>query len=360
DGNLFYSPYSVSLALAMAYAGASGETDRQMADTLHFSLPQERLHPAFNALEQELDRRGQGASGTDGQGFRLNVVNSLWGQEDYRFLSEFLDLLAADYGAEMRRLDFAREERARKTINDWASQQTEGRIQELIPTGVLDAATRLVLVNAVYFNAAWARPFDPRATQDGVFHLLDGSWLTTPMMYQAASFAYADGPDYQAVVLPYDGYEIAMVILLPAQGQFEAVERSLDARRVKAVLQGLAERQVSLTLPRFEFESGFKLGAVLVEMGMPLAFTLQADFSGMTPDGELFISDVIHRATISVGEAGTEAAAATAGVMPPSAIPEDLVTLTVDRPFLFLIRDLQTGTVLFLGRVVDPTSSAAG
>jgi len=360
DGNVVYSPYSLSLALAMAYAGARGETEGQMASTLHFSLPQEQFHPAFNALDQELSRRGQGASGTEGRGFRLSIVNALWGQEDYQFLTEFLGLLAANYGAEMRRLDFAHEEKARNTINDWVSQQTEGQIQELIPTGVLDAATRLVLTNAVYFDAAWARQFDPRATRDSVFHLLDGSKVTTPMMHQAGSFAYAEGPDYQAVELPYDGYEIAMVILLPAQGQFEAVERSLDAGRVQATLEGLADGQVALTLPRFEFESRFDLGAALAAMGMPLAFTPQADFSRMTPDGELFISDVIHRATISVGEAGTEAAAATAGVMPPSAIPEDLVTVVVDRPFLFLIRDVQTGTVLFVGRVVDPTSSAAG
>jgi serpin B len=354
DGNLLTSPYSISLALAMAYAGARGETERQMAGTLHFRLPQERLHPAFNTLAQELDRRGQGAGGTDGRGFRLNVGNALWGQEDYQFLSQFLDLLAANYGAGMRRLDFAREEKARRTINDWVDQQTEGKIPELIPPGVLDATTRLVLTNAVYFNAAWARQFDPRATQDRAFHLLDGSSVSTPMMYQAASLAYTEGPDYQAVALPYDGYEIVMVILLPAQGQFEALESSLNAGRVEAMLEGLAERQVALTLPRFEFESGFELAAVLAALGMPQAFTLQADFSGMTPGGELFISDVIHRAAISVGEAGTEAAAGTAVVMPPSATQADLVRVVVDRPFLFFIRDLQTGTLLFLGRVVDP------
>jgi serpin B len=359
-GNLLYSPYSLSLALAMAYAGARGETEGQMAGTLHFSLPQERLHPAFNALDQELGRRGQGSGGTDGQGFRLNVVNALWGQEDYSFLSEFLDLLAANYGAEMRRLDFGREEKARKAINDWVNNQTGGRIQELVPTGALDASTRLVLTNAVYFNAAWARPFDPRATRDGAFHLFDGSAVTVPMMQQVAPLAYAEGQDYQALELPYDGHEIAMVILLPAQGQFEAFESALDARQIEAILEGLAERQVVLTLPRFEFEAGFKLGASLAAMGMPLAFVPQADFSGMTPGGELFVSDVIHRATISVGELGTEAAAATAGVMPPSAIPEDLVTVRGDRPFLFVIRDLQTGTTLFLGRVVDPSASLQG
>jgi serpin B len=354
DGNFSYSPYSISLALAMAYAGARGETERQMAGTLHFSLPQEQLHPAFNAVVQEMGSGGAG--GTDGQGFRLNVANALWGQDDYRFLPEFLDLLAANYGAEMRRLDF-RGEKARAAINDWVSQQTEGQIKELVSPDVLDASTRLVLTNAVYFNAAWARQFDPQRTQHGAFHLLDGGLVTARMMRQVGSLAYKEGPDYQAVQLPYEGHETAMVILLPAQGQFGAFEGSLDAGRVEAMLEGLTEREVALTVPRFEFESGFKLETALAAMGMPLAFTRQADFTGMTPRRELFIDDVIHGATISVGEAGTKATGATAVVVPATGAPLEPMTVTVDRPFLFMIRDLQTGTMLFVGRVVDPRGS---
>ncbi|MGD9317271.1 MAG: serpin family protein [Anaerolineae bacterium] len=356
DGNFLYSPYSISLALAMAYAGARGETEQQMAGTLHFGLPQERLHPAFNALAPELGRRGEGEGSTDGQSFRLNIANALWGQEDYRFRPEYLDLLAANYGAETKRVDF-REEEARAEINDWVGQQTEGRIGELVPPDLLDASTRLVLTNAVYFNAAWARQFDRRRSQQGAFHLPDGTSVTAPMMHQGESFAYTEGPDYQAVQLPYEGHEIAMVILLPAQGQFEAFERSLDAERLEAMLDRLAERQVVLTVPRFEFESGFDLEAVLTAMGMPLAFTHEADFSGMNHEGELFIGDVIHGATISIDEAGTEAAAATAVEVAATGERLDATTVTVDRPFLFLIRDLQTGTILFLGRVVDPRGS---
>jgi serpin B len=358
DGNLIYSPYSLSLALGMAYAGARGETERQMAGTLHFSLPQEQLHPAFNTLAGELDSRGESTGSTEGQGFRLNIANALWGQEDFPFRPEFLDLVAANYGAEMRRLDFAREEKARRAINDWISRQTEGRIEELVPPGALDASTRLALTNAVYFKAAWASPFEPRQTQRGVFHLLDGSSGTVPRMRQTGPFSYAEGPDYQAVQLPYEGHEVAMVILLPAPGQFEAFERSLDAGRLEAMLEGLAERQVALTLPRFEFESGFELGAVLVAMGMPLAFTRQADFSGMAPGRDLFLGDVIHGATIAVDEAGTEATGAMAVVLcTGEPVQVEVVAVTVDRPFLFLIRDLQTGAILFLGRVVDPRGS---
>ena len=283
DGNFLYSPYSLSLALAMAYGGARGETERQMAGTLHFRLPQEQLHPAFGALAQDLSRRGEGAGSPGGKSFRVNVANALWSQEDYHLLPDFLDLLAANYGAEMGRLDFAREARARKAINDWVREQTEGQVQKLIPPGILSAMTRLVLTNAVYLNAAWAQPFEPRHTQRGAFHFLDGSSTTVQTMRQAGSFAYAEGPDYQAVALPYEGVEMAMVILLPASDQFEAFERSLDSGRVEAILAGLVERQVALILPRFELESALELEGTLAVMGMPLAFTPQADFSGMAP-----------------------------------------------------------------------------
>ena len=358
DGSLIYSPYSISLALGMAHAGAHGETERQMADTLHFRLPQEQLHPAFNTLTQELDSHGEGTGGTEGQGSRLKVANALWGQEGYHFRPEFLDLLAANYGAEVGRLDFAREAKARKAINDWVSEQTEGQVQELIPAGILSAMTRLVLTDAVVFNAAWAQPFEPHHTQRGAFYLLDGSSMTVQMMRQTASLAYAEGPDYQAVALPYEGGEMGMVILLPASGQFEAFERSLDSGRVEAILAGLVERQVALILPRFEFESALQLEGPLAAMGMPLAFTPQADFSGMAPGRELFLGDVIHGATISVDEAGTEATAATAVVVLITGEPgPPPVTMRVNRPFLFLIRDGQTGTLLFVGRVVDPRAA---
>jgi serpin B len=227
EGNLFYSPYSISLALAMTYAGARGETERQMADTLNFTLSQDQLHNAFNGLDLELAKRGEGAQGKDGEGFRLNIVNAIWGQRDYKFLGEFLDVLAENYGAGLRLLDFINApEEARITINDWVSDQTEGRIEDLIPQGVIDALTRLVLTNAIYFNAAWLNPFDEDATADGRFYLLDGSDVTVPMMRQTESFGYAEGEGYQAVELLYDGSELSMVILLPERGYFEEFEAS--------------------------------------------------------------------------------------------------------------------------------------
>jgi len=259
NGNLFYSPYSISLALAMTYAGARGETEQQMADTLHFILSQDCLHPAFNSLDLELARRGEGAGGKDGKGFRLNIVNAIWGQEDYKFLPEFLDILAENYGAGLRLLDFYTPEEARVTINDWVSDQTEGRIEDLIPQGVIDEVTRLVLTNAIYFNAAWQYPFREDRTADGTFYLLDGSEVPVSMMRQTESFGYAEGEGYQAVELPYEGGELAMVILLPEASGFEAFEDSLDAERVDAIVKGLARRQVALTMPKFTFDSSFEL-----------------------------------------------------------------------------------------------------
>ena len=357
DGNLFYSPYSISLALAMTYAGACGETAQQMADTLHFVLPQNRLHPAFNGLDLELGCRGEGAKGKDGEGFRLNIVNAIWGQEDYEFLSEFLDLLAENYGAGLRILDFASApEESRITINNWVSDQTEERIKDLIPQGLIDALTRLVLTNAIYFNAAWQYPFNEDLTRDGSFYLLDGGEVTAPMMRQTESLCYDEGERYQVVELPYDGGELSMVILLPALGQFKAFENMLDAQRVGGIIGKLEHRQVILAMPRFEFESSFGLKKALTVMGMPVAFSGGADFSGMTGNRDLFIADVVHKAFVSVDEAGTEAAAATAVVMELTAVPGEPVEVTIDHPFIFLIRDIETGAILFVGRVVDPSA----
>ena len=357
DGNLFYSPYSISLALAMTYAGARGETEQQMADALRFILPQNRLHPTFNGLDIELASRGEGAKDKDGEGFRLNIVNAIWGQKDYEFLSGFLDLLAENYGAGLRILDFiSAPEESRVTINNWVSDQTEGRIEDLIPKGLINTLTRLVLTNAIYFNAAWQYPFEEDATYGAPFHLLDGNEVTVPMMRQTESFGYAEGDGYQAIELPYDGSELSMVILLPEAGKFEAFEGLLNVQLVEEIVGKIENRQVALMMPKFEFESDFSLKEILAALGMPVAFSGGADFSGMTGNLDLFIADVVHKAFVSVDEAGTEAAAASAVIMELRAAPEEPVKVTVDRPFVFLIRDIETGTILFVGRVVSPSA----
>jgi len=354
EGNLFYSPYSISVALAMTYSGARGETAEQMADTLHFLLEQERLHPAFNWLDAELASRGEGAQGKDGEGFRLNIVNAIWGQKDYSFLPTFLDVLAENYGAGLRILDFVNEtEKSRITINNWVSDQTEQRIKDLIPQGAITVATCLVLTNAIYFNAAWEYPFNENMTTDGPFYLLDGGQVIVPMMEQTEAFGYTDGEEYQAVELRYDGGELSMVILLPKVGQFQAFEEGLQAQQVCDIISSLQPAEVALTMPKFEFDSEFSLKDTLKEMGMPAAFSGAADFSGMTGTRDLYISKVLHKAFVSLDEAGTEAAAATAVIMEEEA-PEPLVEVTIDRPFIFLIRDTETGAILFVGRVMNP------
>ena len=357
DGNFFYSPYSISQALAMTYAGSRGETERQMADAMHFSLPEERLHQTFNRLDIDLSSRGEGAKGKDEEGFRLNIVNAIWGQKDYEFLSEYLDILAENYGAGLRVLDFVQApEPSRITINDWVSDQTEGRIEDLIPQGVIDALTRLVLTNAIYFNAAWQSPFEEDAASDGTFYLLDGEEITAPMMRQTESFGYAEGDAYQAVELLYDGQELSMIILLPKAGQFEDFEGSLNYKTVEGIISDINRRQVSLQMPKFEFESEFSLKSALVNMGMPIAFSGDADFSGMTGNKDLSIDEVIHKAFVSVDEAGTEAAAATAVIMKLTAMPDEPINVTINRPFIFQIRDIETGTILFIGRILNPSA----
>ncbi|XUX00109.1 MAG: serpin family protein [Dehalogenimonas sp.] len=356
DGNLFYSPYSISEALAMTWGGARNETEKQMADVLSFSLSQADLHAAFNSLDAALASRGQGAKGKDDQPFVLKAVNAIWGQKDFSFKTDYLDLLAWNYGAGLRILDFIKSpEESRKTINAWVKKETEQRIKDLIPQGSINELTRLVLTNAVYFNGGWLTPFDTALTRDGSFFLLSDEKVTVPMMNQTESMGYASGPGYQAVEPKYDGSELSMVIILPEAGTFSSFESSLDGQKLEKIIDGLKANSVNLTMPQFEFDSSFGLKSALSTLGMPIAFGDNADFSGMDGKTDLQIQDVVHKAFISVNEAGTEAAAASGVVVGTTSIPVDQATVTLDHPFLFLIRDIATGAVIFTGRVTDPS-----
>jgi serpin B len=354
--NLILSPYSVSLALAMTYAGAGGTTEQQMAATLHFTLPQDELHAAFKSLEASLPQAGSEDTQSEDQRFRLAIANALWGQSGYPFRQDYLDLVSEDYGAGLQLVDFeADPEAARQHINDWISQQTQDRIQDLLPQGSVDAATRLILTNAIYFKAAWQSQFEAVATQDGPFNLLDGSTVSVPMMSQTAQFGFAAGQGYQAVVLPYEGGRMAMVILLPDQGNFAAFEDALTTDQFNSVLDSVVWQQVSLSMPRFTYESEFGLKDALVEMGMTDAFTPGvADFSGMSDRNDLFISAVVHKAFVKVDESGTEAAAATGVVVGVMAAPAPALEVTIDRPFIYMIVDQDSHAILFMGRVLNP------
>lgn len=358
EGNLFFSPYSISLALAMTYGGARGETERQMGETLHFTLSQDSLHPALKALDLELARQASDARDLDGESFRLSIVSSIWGQKGYEFLPAFLDLLSENYGVGVCLADFAREpECSRVIINERVSDQTGSRVKELIPKGLIVPLTRLVLANAVYFKATWQHQFDTSRTQDGVFHLPTGEEVSVPMMSMSRSvrLPYSRGDGYQAVELPYVGGKVAMTVIVPHAGSFIDFETALDADQMGAIVAGLKRETVALRLPKFSYDSGFDMAGTLGEMGMPDAIkTGVADFSGMDGTLDLFIQDVFHKAFVAVDEAGTEAAAATAVVVALRGMARSAVQLTIDRPFIFLIRHVETGCTLFIGRVLNP------
>jgi len=364
--NLFFSPYSISVALAMTYAGARNETETQMAAALHFNFPQDKLHALFNALGLELaSRKKSEANGgnEDDKYLKLNIANAIWAQEGYPFLNQFLDTLAVNYGAGIWLVDFkSNPEQACLTINDWVARQTGNKIKNLLDQSDIDEFTRLVLTNAIYFNAAWAIPFNEEVTYDGDFYLTDGSTITVSMMIpqegsgeNGEAYTAAQGPGYQAVELPYYGGEFSMLIVIPDQGTFTAFEQRLNYPLIETIVNNLSEENVRLRMPKFGYESQFDLSKSLVEMGMPHAFNSQvADFSGIDGGvGQLYIGAVVHKTFISVDEAGTEAAAATA-VIVFGIGPQDPREIIINRPFIYMIRDIKTGAILFLGRVKTP------
>ena len=354
DGNLIYSPYSISLALAMTYAGARGNTESQMAETLHF-LPPDQLHPAFNALDLQLAERGKASSDEDTP-LQLSIANAVWAAQSYPFLQSFLDTIALNYGAGIRLVDFINQyESVREEINDWVSDQTEEKIQDLLPQGVLTPDTRMALVNAIYFKADWLSPFEAESTREASFHLLDGTEVSVPMMYNDAFFPYTAGDGWQAIELAYQGQTAAMDIIVPDEGRFDDVEASLEQQTVSAILGSFQPASVVLGVPKFKYESEFGLVDQLKALGMTDAFDADlADFTGMSERDDLYISEVIHKAFVAVDEQGTEAAAATAVIVEVASAQMSDLTLIIDRPFLFLIRDLPTGQILFVGRVLNP------
>jgi serpin B len=356
-GNQFLSPYSISVALAMTFAGTRGKTREQMRETLHYALGED-VHPAFADLEAVLESRETATDPVEGNevdAFQLDLANAVWGKEGYAFAQEYLALLDEYYGAGLRRADFAGQPDAeRERINEWVADATEDRIEDLLPSGSIGPDTVLVLTNAIYFMAAWLRKFDPEDTEQGTFTALDGSESQVPFMHQTLETAYASVDGAEAVELPYVGEEVSMVLMLPDEGTFETFERELDADRLFEIFDALGRAKGDLAMPTFEFGSKVQLKDALSALGMPVAFGGGADFSGMV-EGEsagLWIDDVFHESFVSVDEEGTEASAATAVLMAES-IPPEWGELRFDRPFLFCIRDRPTNAVLFLGRVVD-------
>jgi serpin B len=353
EGNLFLSPYSISSALGMTYLGARGDTAAQMAKTLHF-MDQNGLPAAFEALRRELHGADKDRK------YQLHVANALWGQKGHPFLRHFLHQTNQYFGAGLREVDFVHAaEEARREINAWVEKQTQDKIKDLLKPGVLTSNDRLVLTNAIYFKAAWQQPFSKAATKKEDFLLAGGGKAGVDMMHQTEEYRYLDGGSFQAVDLPYEGNDLSMVVFLPkkADGLAE-LEKSLTGAKLAEWLPKMKHAHVALALPKFKTTAEFELSKVLAAMGMPDAFAAgKADFSGMDGTRELFISRVVHKAFVDVDEKGTEAAAATAVIMKRESAPVSPVSFRADHPFVFLIRDNRTGSVLFLGRLADPRAS---
>jgi serpin B len=351
EGNLFLSPYSISTALAMTYAGARGETEKQMAQTLCFRpMKNEQFHKTFGEIIKQLN-----ASGEKG-GYELVVANALWGQKDYKFLPEFLTLVRENYGGYLQQVDFKTQtEEARKTINTWVENKTKDKIKELIKPEILDPLTRLVLTNAIYFKSKWENRFLPEFTQNSPFFLSGGEKVTVPIMRNTSGFKYAKTRTLQVLELPYANNSLSMVILLPKKiDGIKKLENELTSDKLAALLTEMSEQRVEIYIPKFKITSQLGLSNVLSSMGMPDAFSGNANFSGMTDSEKIFISGVIHQAYINVDEEGTEAGAATAVMLDGGVFTDKPPVFKADHPFIFLIRDNQTGSILFLGRVANP------
>ncbi len=359
DGNYMISTLSIRTAFAMVYAGARNTTADEMVSVLRFDPDQARLHEAMNALDLALQSRQLEADQANGlDPLELRQANAFWGRVGFPWRPSYLDVLAVNYGAAVRPLDFAAApEPSRMIINDWVEQQTNDRIQDLLPDGSIGTDTVAVLTNAVYFKAPWVTPFDPFFTRTGTFNRVDGTAADVDYMTQLENLPYASGPSWQAVELPYRGGELSMVLLIPDPGAFATFDAALTAEQVTSAVENLQVTQVDLTLPKFEFETDFILSAALKSLGMTAAFSGGADLTGMVEGGGLKIDEAYHKTFVAVDEYGTEAAAATAVVIVKTSAPTPEVTLTLDRPFYFLIRDRQTDVWLFFGRVMDPSAS---
>ncbi len=358
EGNVFFSPHSISSALAMTYAGARGETAAEMKAALRFGQPDEDLHGAFNTLAQSLHERATSSASSDGQSFRLNIANALWAQRGAQPLDSYLDTLALYYGAGVNVLDFAAmPEAARMAINAWVAAQTEDKIEELLQQGSVDSDTRYVLTNAIYFNASWEVPFESEFTADELFTLADSSTVTAAFMHhRELREYYAEGAGWKAGQVSYQGGDVSMLVVVPDDGNVDALALFLSQDGFDSIVSSLSYSVLDIKMPKFETCSQFLLKPALMNLGMQQAFELGADFSGIDGTNNLLIKDVIHEAFVKVDEEGTEAAASTVVLPIPTSAPPPMRTLVVDRPFLFFIRDQRTGAVLFLGRIVDPTS----
>ena len=350
--NLFYSPFSISTALAMVYDGSRNETAQQISQTMNF-LQGEKFHSDYKQLLNELNE------GTESK-IKLNIANGLWVQKNFKFLDSYFDIVKSNYNSELKNVDFTdpiKSEITRKEINAWVEKKTNDKIKDILSQGDLTSMTRLVLVNAIYFYGDWANPFEKQETMPKDFSLMDGTQINVPFMNQQGRFNCYEDSKIQAIEISYKDNRASMVIFLPnKKNGIMEFEKSFDYKYYQDIIAALQSQEVRLSLPKFQTTYKSNLGTTLSRMGMPLAFSANADFSGMTGKQDLCISEVIHQAFINVDEKGTEAAAATAVIMKATAIrmPNEPKIFNADHPFIFLIKDNTTGSILFMGKIMNP------
>ena len=349
ENNIFLSPYSILTAFAMLYEGAEGTTRNEMREVL-------------NLPEDDLERREEfrymilTTTNPASDAYILRTANAIWIQKDYPLKEDYIDVIRRYYFADVRELDFSEDpEKSRKTINEWVERQTERKIVNLVPPGAIDEFTRLVITNAIYFKANWSSKFDPENTYNETFTLTSGEKIKVEMMHQVNSFNYMETKEFQALEMPYVDNRFSMLIILPKENNISTLEKRLTSEFMENILSSMKVEKVEVILPKFSFERSYILNDVLQEMGIREAFTDRADFSGITED-RVMISVVVHKTFIKVAENGTEAAAATGVVVTLAAPPSEEYpkVFKADHPFIFLIRDRETGAVLFIGRLMDP------
>ncbi|OGN23652.1 MAG: hypothetical protein A3A13_01720 [Candidatus Yanofskybacteria bacterium RIFCSPLOWO2_01_FULL_43_22] len=352
DGNIFFSPYSISTALAMTYEGARGKTADEIQTIFHFPVDSNLRQSSFAAIHNQINNPNSK--------YKLNIANALWAQNDYKFLSEYINILQQYYAGKATNVDFKNStEQARQTINKWVEEKTNNKITNLFPQGSLDSMTRLVLTNAIYFKGTWIKQFEKKQTRDDNFRVNSNNIVKISMMQRTdkdAKFHYTEADNLQILEIPYEGDKLSMMILLPKNDNLSSLESSLSLEKINDWKSKLLEQRVDVFMPKFTFNTKYFMSETLAKMGMPTAFTDAADFSGMDGTKSLSIQNVIHQAFVDVNEEGTEAAAATGvSVGITSVMPQQTPVFRADHPFIFVIQDKDNGNILFFGRVSNPS-----
>ncbi len=350
QGNIFFSPYSISTALAMTYEGARGETAEEMQKVFYFPADNNARRSAFAAIHNQLNEPNAK--------YQLSLANALWAENDYKFLNGYLETVAKYYAGKATNLNFkGAAEEARQTINQWVENKTNNKIKKLFPQDTLTADTRLVLTNAIYFKGTWVKQFEKNKTKASDFRASPANTVQVPMMQQTnekTKFNYTETADVQVLEMPYEGEKLSMMVLLPKNDDLPALENSLSLAKINDWRKKLIQQHVDVFMPKFTFDTKYFMAETLAKMGMPTAFTDNADFSGMDGTKSLSIQNVIHQAFVDVNEEGTEAAAATGGSMGITSIMPQTLTFRADHPFIFIIQDKANGGILFFGRVSNP------